>query len=86
MFIFHYKMQGNFTVEAEKAKYNFETQAVEKMASMLLVLPEMPTQFLRCDPPLHKAGETYLEVTNLLQVTMTRLTMIILCHVIAGLH
>lgn len=55
---------------------------------MMLVLPEMPTQFLRCDPVAgHKAGETYLEVTNLLQVTMTlTVVIIILCHLISGLH
>ena len=50
------------------AKDKFEEQAGEKMESMLLVLPEMETDYLRCDPMQHKAGDTYLEVTKLLQV------------------
>lgn len=61
-------LQGDFTVESEAAKKNFEDQAVEKMKSMLSVLPNMSTQYLKCDPIKHKQGETYLEVTKLLQV------------------
>jgi len=59
--------KGDFTVESESAKKRFEDQATAKMKSMLLVLPSMPTQYLRCDPLEHRAGETYLEVTKLLQ-------------------
>ena len=60
--------QGNFTAEADAARDNFEKQAVEKMKSMLIVLPTMPTEYLKCDPTEHKAGITYLEITKLLQV------------------
>ena len=60
--------QGNFTAEADAARDNFEKQAVEKMKSMLMVLPTMPTEYLKCDPTEHKAGITYLEITKLLQV------------------
>jgi len=59
--------KGNFTAEGERARENFEEQAMKKMESMLMVLPDMPTDFLRCDPVKHKAGDTYLEVTKLLQ-------------------
>jgi len=59
--------KGNFTAEADAARDNFEKQAVEKMKSMLMVLPNMPTEFNRCDPLEHKAGLTYLEITKLLQ-------------------
>ena len=55
------------------AKDKFEEQAGEKMESMLLVLPEMETDYLRCDPMQHKAGDTYLEVTKLLQVSYCRI-------------
>ena len=55
------------------AKDKFEEQAGEKMESMLLVLPEMETDYLRCDPMQHKAGDTYLEVTKLLQVSYCRM-------------
>ena len=61
--------KGNFTVEAEAAKNTFEEQAQEKMKGMLMVLPTMSTQYLKCDPMQHKQGETYLEVTKLLQVS-----------------
>ena len=40
---------------------------MKKMESMLMVLPDMSTDFLKCDPVTHKAGDTYLEVTKLLQ-------------------
>ena len=55
------------------AKDKFEEQAGEKMESMLLVLPEMETDYIRCDPTQHKAGDTYLEVTKLLQVSYCRI-------------
>ena len=38
------------------------------MESMLMVLPDMPTDFYKCDPATHAAGDTYIEVTKLLQV------------------
>ena len=60
--------QGNFTAEADAARDNFEKQAIEKMKSMLMVLPNMPTEYHKCDPTEHKAGVTYLEITKLLQV------------------
>eukprot|EP00092_Neocalanus_flemingeri_P076472 GFUD01094862.1.p1 GENE.GFUD01094862.1~~GFUD01094862.1.p1 ORF type:complete len:410 (+),score=110.70 GFUD01094862.1:1242-2471(+) len=37
------------------------------MNSIKLVLPTMSREFMRCDPPKHKQGETYLEITKLLQ-------------------
>ena len=64
-------LQGNFTAEGERARENFEEQAMSKMESMLMVLPDMPTEYLKCDPVKHKAGDTYLEVTKLLQVSVT---------------
>jgi len=59
--------KGNFTAEAEAAKTKFEEQATEKMNSIKMVLPTMSRQYMKCDPPEHKKGETYLEVTKLLQ-------------------
>ena len=63
--------QGNFTAEADAARDNFEKQAVEKMESMLMVLPNMPTEYHKCDPTEHKSGVTYLEITKLLQVIIS---------------
>ena len=62
------RFQGNFSVEADAAKEKFELQATEKMNSIKLVLPTMSREIVRCDPTEHKQGETYLEITKLLQV------------------
>eukprot|EP00090_Calanus_glacialis_P044576 TRINITY_DN7968_c0_g1_i1.p1 TRINITY_DN7968_c0_g1~~TRINITY_DN7968_c0_g1_i1.p1 ORF type:complete len:702 (-),score=219.95 TRINITY_DN7968_c0_g1_i1:63-2168(-) len=59
--------KGNFSVESTAAKEKFEQQATEKMNSIKLVLPNMSREFMKCDPPQHKQGETYLEITKLLQ-------------------
>jgi len=59
--------KGNFSLEAETAKEKFEYQATEKMNSIKMVLPQMSNEFRKCDPPVHKEGETYLEITKLLQ-------------------
>jgi len=59
--------KGNFTAEAEAAKTKFEEQATEKMNSIKMVLPTMSRQYRKCDPTEHRKGETYLEVTKLLQ-------------------
>jgi len=59
--------KGNFTVESNAAKEKFEQQATEKMNSIKQVLPTMSKDLMRCDPKNHKEGETYLEITKLLQ-------------------
>merc|ERR1712013_750934 len=59
--------KGNFTVESNAAKEKFEQQATEKMDSIKQVLPTMSKDLLRCDPKDHKEGETYFEITKLLQ-------------------
>jgi len=59
--------KGNFTAEAEEAKNKFEQQATEKMNSIKMVLPAMSRQYHKCDPKEPKEGETYLQVTKLLQ-------------------
>jgi len=59
--------KGNFSVESNAAKEKFEQQATEKMNSIKLVLPTMSREFMKCDPTVHKEGETYLEITKLLQ-------------------
>lgn len=37
------------------------------MNSIKMVLPQMSNEYRKCDPPVHKEGETYLEITKLLQ-------------------
>jgi len=59
--------KGNFSVESDAAKEKFELQATEKMNSIKMVLPTMSKEFMKCDPKEHKDGETYIEITKLLQ-------------------
>merc|ERR1719400_1552348 len=59
--------EGNFTAESEAARQKFEVQATEKMESVKLVLPGMAKDYRKCDPTKQKEGETYVEVTKLLQ-------------------
>ena len=60
----------NFTAEAEAAKDKFVVEAKAKMRSLMSVLPNMSTEYHRCEPDRQVAGETYLEVTKLLQVIL----------------
>merc|ERR1719445_1372561 len=59
--------KGNFTVEEERARQKFELQAKEKMESIKLVLPQMSRDYFMCDPQVQEEGETFLQVTRLLQ-------------------
>jgi len=59
--------KGNFTDEANQAKEKFESQATEKMRSIEMVLPRMSRIFYKCDPAQHKEGETFYQITKLLQ-------------------
>ena len=43
------------------------------MDSIKQVLPTMSKDLLRCDPKDHKEGETYFEITKLLQVSQENL-------------
>ena len=63
----------NFTAQAEIAKDKFVVEAKEKMRSLMSVLPNMSTEYHRCEPDKQVAGETYLEVTKLLQVILKSL-------------
>ena len=58
-------------MESDAAKEKFELQATEKMNSIKMVLPTMSKEFMKCDPKEHKDGETYIEITKLLQVCIS---------------
>ena len=60
----------NYTAEAEAAKDKFVVEAKAKMRSLMSVLPNVSTEYHRCEPDRQVAGETYLEVTKLLQVIL----------------
>ena len=63
--------KGNFTAEAEEARERFAVESREKMSDLKSVLGQMSVEYRRCEPESHVAGETYLEVTKLLQVVWT---------------
>lgn len=60
--------EGNFTLEAELSRQKFETQATEKLLAVKQILPKMSQEFWKCDPDQHIEGETFVRLTNLLQV------------------
>ena len=51
------------------AKNNFESQAIEKLLAVKSVLPKMSRKYWKCDPDEHVEGETFIRMTNLLQVS-----------------
>ncbi|XP_049872982.1 uncharacterized protein LOC126371706 isoform X5 [Pectinophora gossypiella] len=59
--------KGNFTQEASltRTRYGERTSQTAAAARAALVLAQR--DLYRCDPPHHKLGETYAEVTRLLQ-------------------
>jgi len=59
--------KGNFTLESDVARQKFERQATEKMNVIKSVLPGMSRDYWRCDPTTHREGDTYLQITKLLQ-------------------
>ena len=59
---------GNFTLESDLARKNFESQATDKLLAVKGILPNMSRDFWRCDPAKHIEGKTYVRLTQLLQV------------------
>ena len=80
--------KGNYTAEAEQAKRMFAAESQEKMKDMTSVLGQMSVEYRKCEPDQHVAGETYLEVTKLLQVVWKywsqSLSILLSCH--SGIH
>ena len=62
------KFLGNFTVEQEVSKRLYLQYSEDIMKEAKGVLEEVPREFFRCDPRKHEEGETYVQLTELLQV------------------
>jgi len=60
--------RGNFTLESELARRSFEGQATDKLWAVKNVLPKMSQDYWRCDAERQREGQTYVRITNLLQV------------------
>ena len=56
------------SLESELARQTFESQATEKLMAVKAILPKMSRNFWRCDPDEHVEGQTFVRMTNLLQV------------------
>ncbi|XP_050526498.1 uncharacterized protein LOC126897171 isoform X2 [Daktulosphaira vitifoliae] len=59
--------KGNFTFERKKQKDQFEDRIKMQLNILKKSMSSANNMYWRCDPPQHKLGETYLEVTQLLQ-------------------
>ena len=62
---------GNFTVESEMARGDFERRVVEKAQAARSVLSRLPTWTWKCDPSgrNHRENETFIQFTEVLQVS-----------------
>jgi hypothetical protein len=60
--------KGNFTLESDLARRAFETRLKQKILEVKEILPLLSREFRQCDPVTHIEGETFIRMTNLLQV------------------
>jgi hypothetical protein len=58
---------GNFTKEAELMRQHYEERTVQKAVAVKEAMSTAERDMWRCDPREHKEGETYVELTQLLQ-------------------
>lgn len=58
---------GNFTEEANIMKNEYEKRSNRTQKAVIEVLKIASREYRKCDPDKPKAGETYLQITNLLQ-------------------
>lgn len=59
--------EGNFTIEQEVAKQLYLQYSADILHEAKTVLEQLPRDFYRCDPRHHREGETYIQLTELLQ-------------------
>lgn len=62
--------RGNFTIESDIARSEFEQRVIEKAHAARTVLSRLPTWMWKCDPSVanQRENETYLQFTELLHV------------------
>ncbi|XP_045536681.1 uncharacterized protein LOC123721596 isoform X3 [Papilio machaon] len=59
--------KGNFTQEASLTRQRYGERSARTATAAKAALAMARRDVYRCDPPVHKEGETYAEVTRLLQ-------------------
>eukprot|EP00095_Tigriopus_kingsejongensis_P006035 maker-scaffold889_size84747-snap-gene-0.24 protein:Tk06035 transcript:maker-scaffold889_size84747-snap-gene-0.24-mRNA-1 annotation:"hypothetical protein L798_01615" len=62
--------KGNFTIESERVRKSFETQATNKVKAVQTILGGMNRTYWRCDPSTHREDQTFVRMTELLQGTI----------------
>uniref|UniRef100_A0A1Y1N5R8 Uncharacterized protein n=1 Tax=Photinus pyralis TaxID=7054 RepID=A0A1Y1N5R8_PHOPY len=59
--------QGNYTKEAQLMRDRYEERTVQSVQAVKKAMERSSREFWKCDPPKHIPGDTYIEVTQLLQ-------------------
>ncbi|XP_069676227.1 uncharacterized protein [Periplaneta americana] len=59
--------KGNFTVESELMHERYQERIIQKVAALKEAMKTAERAMWRCDPRRHSEGQTYIEVTRLLQ-------------------
>lgn len=67
MIPFTFSISGNFTKEAQILTERFEQRTNNAIQSVKVAMKLASKDLWNCDPKKHVAGETYVEITQLLQ-------------------
>ncbi|XP_063233330.1 uncharacterized protein LOC134537042 isoform X2 [Bacillus rossius redtenbacheri] len=59
--------KGNFTLEAQMMRDRYEVRTEQKVAAVKAAMRAAGRELRRCDPKHHVEGETYVQLTQLLQ-------------------
>ncbi|XP_076043891.1 uncharacterized protein LOC143026977 isoform X2 [Oratosquilla oratoria] len=59
--------EGNFTMEQQLSKDLYLKYSQDILQESKTTITKLENSFMRCDPPKHAEGETYIQVTELLQ-------------------
>ncbi|XP_069676285.1 uncharacterized protein orion isoform X1 [Periplaneta americana] len=59
--------KGNFTVESELMRERYQERTIQKVAALKEAMKTAESDMWRCDPRQHSKGETYVDLTQLLQ-------------------
>lgn len=61
---------GNFTLESDMARADYENRVIEKAKAARMVLSQLPSWMWKCDMPQSDQfeNESYIQFTELLQV------------------
>ena len=67
--IFFHIISGNYTLERDVGTELYKHYSENILREYLNVMDEVSNGYMRCDPKEHKEDETYIMLTELLQVS-----------------